>query len=450
VHLTRLALTDFRSYVSADLTLEAGVTTLIGPNGEGKTNLAEAIGYVATLGSHRVATDTPLVRQGAERAIVRSAIASGRGNALIEIEINPGRANRVRLNRTPLPRAREILGVLRTVLFAPEDLSLVKGDPGERRRFLDDLLVASAPRYAAVRSDYERIVRQRTALLKSAGARVSRGGRVAASSLSAAAADAPSGGPPPARSGTGSAASAMAATLDAWDDQLARVGAELVAGRLSLVRALRPHVEAAYAAVSGDRGPAGIAYRASFTLPVPVDPGQEVDPGQGVDPAQEVDTAQEDDAPGGSAASGGADAGPMGSMGAKGAALETAMREALQQARPGELERGVCLVGPHRDELELRVGELPARGYASHGESWSLALALRLAAFELLRADGEDPVLILDDVFAELDAGRRDRLAILVAGAEQVIVTAAVPADVPAALKGVSYAVGGGTITRGG
>jgi len=249
VHLTRLALTDFRSYASADLTLEAGVTTLIGPNGEGKTNLAEAIGYVATLGSHRVATDTPLVRQGAERAIVRSAIASGRGNALIEIEINPGRANRVRLNRTPLPRAREILGVLRTVLFAPEDLSLVKGDPGERRRFLDDLLVATAPRYAAVRSDYERIVRQRTALLKSAGARVSRGGRVAASSVSTASAAAPSGGPPSARSGTGSAASAIAATLDAWDDQLARVGTELVAGRLSLVRALRPHVEAAYAAV---------------------------------------------------------------------------------------------------------------------------------------------------------------------------------------------------------
>jgi DNA replication and repair protein RecF len=438
VHLTRLALTDFRSYASADLTLEAGVTTLIGPNGEGKTNLAEAIGYVATLGSHRVATDTPLVRQGAERAIVRSAIASGRGNALIEIEINPGRANRVRLNRTPLPRAREILGVLRTVLFAPEDLSLVKGDPGERRRFLDDLLVATAPRYAAVRSDYERIVRQRTALLKSAGARVSRGGRVAASSVSTASAAAPSGGPPSARSGTGSAASAIAATLDAWDDQLARVGTELVAGRLSLVRALRPHVEAAYAAVSGDRGPAGIAYRPSFALPAP------------------VDTAQEDDAPGDSAAPGGpggpaaAEMGSMGSTGGKGAALETAMREALQQARPGELERGVCLVGPHRDELELRVGELPARGYASHGESWSLALALRLAAFELLRADGEDPVLILDDVFAELDAGRRDRLAILVAGAEQVIVTAAVPADVPAALKGISYEVGGGTITRGG
>jgi DNA replication and repair protein RecF len=406
VHLTRLALADFRSYASADLMLEPGVTTLSGPNGEGKTNLAEAIGYVATLASHRVATDAPLVRQGAERAIVRAAIASGRGNALIEIEVNPGRANRVRLNRAPLPRAREILGVLRTVLFAPEDLALVKGDPGERRRFLDDLLVATAPRYAGVRSDYERIVRQRTALLKSAGTRVARG-RAAASSGSASGGV---GGPVP---------PSMAATLDAWDDQLARVGAELLAGRLSLVRALRPHVEAAYAAVSGDRGPAGIAYRPSFTLPVPGDTAHVAGDGEaGTD--------------------------------RNGADIEAAMRDALQQARPGELERGVCLVGPHRDELELRVGELPARGYASQGESWSLALALRLAAYELLRADGEDPVLILDDVFAELDAGRRDRLALLVAGAEQVIVTAAVPADVPATLKGISYDVGGGTITRAG
>jgi DNA replication and repair protein RecF len=386
VHLTRLALTDFRSYATADLLLEPGVTTLTGPNGEGKTNLAEAIGYVATLGSHRVATDAPLVRQGADRAIIRAAVASARGSSLVEIEVNPGRANRVRLNRAPLPRPREILGVLRTVLFAPEDLALVKGDPGERRRLLDDLLVAMAPRYAAVRSDYERVVRQRTALLKSAGARAHRG-RPSGTSGGAAAAGLPG---------------AMAATLDAWDDQLARAGAEMIAGRLALVRSLRPHVEAAYAAVSGDRGPAGIAYRSSFPLP-------------------EDDTG-----------------------------LEAVMREALAQARPGELERGVCLVGPHRDELELRVGELPARGYASHGESWSLALALRLAAYELLRRDGEDPVLILDDVFAELDTGRRDRLASLVAGAEQVVVTAAVAADVPAALTGAKFDVAGGVITRAG
>ncbi len=414
MHLTRLALTDFRSYASADLVLTPGVTILNGPNGEGKTNLAEAIGYVATLGSHRVATDAPLVRQGADRAIIRAAVSSDRGNALIEIELNPGRANRVRLNRGPLPRPREILGVLRTVLFAPEDLALVKGDPGERRRFLDELLVATAPRYAAVRTDYERVVRQRTALLKSAGARMARGRSTASS---------PPAGPP---AGSGTPASgaralpaAMDATLDAWDDQLARAGTQLLTGRLALVRALRPHVEAAYAAVSGDRGPAGITYRPSFTLP-----GLDGAPG-GLDAADAGTDEKEGD-------------------------IEAAMRDALQQARPTELERGVCLVGPHRDELELRVGELPARGYASHGESWSLALALRLAAYELLRADGDDPVLILDDVFAELDTGRRDRLAGLVAGAEQVIVTAAVPADVPASLAGARYDVSGGVIARAG
>ena len=392
VHLTRLALTDFRSYASADLMLAPGVTTLSGPNGEGKTNLAEAIGYVATLGSHRVATDGPLVRQGADRAILRAAVTSARGNALVEIEVNPGRANRVRLNRAPLPRPREILGVLRAVLFAPEDLALVKGDPGERRRFLDDLLVATAPRYAAVRTDYERVVRQRTALLKSAAARMPRGRP---------------GGP-----AAGTLPEAMAATLEAWDDQLARAGAELLTARLSLVRALRPHIAAAYAAVSGDRGPAGVTYRSSFPL------------------AALDGAAGQDEVAG------------------KSTDIEVAMREALQQARPQELERGVCLIGPHRDELELRVGDLPARGYASHGESWSLALALRLAAYELLRVDGDDPVLILDDVFAELDTGRRDRLAALVGGAEQVVVTAAVPADVPAGLTGARYDVGNGKITR--
>jgi DNA replication and repair protein RecF len=372
--------------------LAPGVTTLSGPNGEGKTNLAEAIGYVATLGSHRVATDGPLVRQGADRAILRAAVTSAQGNALVEIEVNPGRANRVRLNRAPLPRPREILGVLRAVLFAPEDLALVKGDPGERRRFLDDLLVATAPRYAAVRTDYERVVRQRTALLKSAATRMPRGRP---------------GGP-----AAGTLLEAMAATLEAWDDQLARAGAELLTARLSLVRALRPHIAAAYAAVSGDRGPADVTYRSSFPLAA-------LDGAAGHDGVAEKSTD-----------------------------IEVAMREALQQARPQELERGVCLIGPHRDELELRVGDLPARGYASHGESWSLALALRLAAYELLRVDGDDPVLILDDVFAELDAGRRDRLAALVGEAEQVVVTAAVLVDVPVGLTGARYDVANGKITR--
>jgi DNA replication and repair protein RecF len=391
VHLTRLALTDFRSYPELSIELGPGVTTFSGPNGEGKTNLVEAIGYLATLGSHRVATDAPMVRHGAERAVLRAAVTGAQGSALVEMELNPGRANRVRLNRAPMPRPRDILGTLRTVLFAPEDLALVKGDPGERRRFLDELLVATAPRYAGVRADYERVLRQRTALLKSAGAK----GHL-----------------------RGTAREAMTATLDAWDGQLARAAAPLLAGRMRLVAALRPHVAAAYEAVSGD--PAGqgsaMSYRCSASDDgVPAD-GVPAGPG----PADDV------------------------------AGLEAVMLKALAGVRASELDRGVCLIGPHRDELELSIGSLPARGYASHGESWSLALALRLASFALLREGREDPVLILDDVFAELDAGRRDRLAALVAGGEQVLITAAVPADVPGVLTGARFNVSAGAVSRAG
>jgi DNA replication and repair protein RecF len=372
VHLTRLALTDFRSYAAADVRLEPGVTTFTGLNGQGKTNLVEAACYVATFGSHRVAADAPLVRHGAERAIIRAAITGGGRDSLVEIEVNPGRANRVRLNRAPLPRPREALGVLRCVLFAPEDLSVVKGDPDQRRRYLDDLLVATRPRYAGVRSDYERIVRQRSALLKSARA---RGGGL------------PRG-------------------LEVWDDQLIAVGAELTAARIDLVRAIRPLVARAYSAVSGSASDTTMRYRQSFRPESEPEPEREL--------------------------------------------LAAAIREALAGSRRAELERAVCLVGPHRDELDLRIGDLPARGYASHGESWSMALALRLAAFEVLRADGEDPVLILDDVFAELDAGRRSRLAELVSGADQVLVTAAVGADVPPELSGRRFTVADGVITDDG
>ena len=371
MHLTRLALTDFRCYPAVDLSLGPGVSTLIGQNGQGKTNLVEAAGYVATLGSHRVSSDAPLVRQGTERAILRAAITSAERDSLVEIEINPGRANRARVNRVAVPRPRQVLGILRTVLFAPEDLALVKGDPDQRRRYLDELLVTAAPRYAAVRSDYERVVKQRTALLKSARAhRLPEG------------------------------------ALETWDEHLVRSGVELLAGRLGLTATLRPLVAKAYAAVSGEDGAAGINYRQ-----------------RGVD--QEGDAADPE-------------------------VLAARLRDALARSRSEELDRGVCLVGPHRDDLELTIGPLPARGYASHGESWSMALALRLAAYELLRADGEDPVLLLDDVFAELDTARRDRLARLVAGAEQVLVTAAVPADVPASLSGTRFDVAEGVVSRAG
>ena len=391
MHLTRLALTDFRSYGELSIDLAPGVTTFSGPNGEGKTNLVEAVAYLATLGSHRVATDAPLVRRGADRAVLRAAVTGAQGRSLVEVEVNPGRANRVRLNRAPMPRPRDILGALRTVLFAPEDLALVKGDPGERRRFLDELLVATAPRYAGVRADYERVLRQRTALLKSAGAK----GHL-----------------------RGPAREAMTATLDTWDGQLARTGAALLAGRMRLVAALRPHVAAAYEAVSG--GPAvqssAMSYRCSIAD----------EPGPGSAGADEPEAGLPDDAAG----------------------LEAIMLKALAGVRASELDRGVCLVGPHRDELALSIGGLPARGYASHGESWSLALALRLASFALLREGREDPVLLLDDVFAELDTGRRDRLAGLVADGEQVLITAAVPADVPAVLAGPRFNVSAGVISR--
>ena len=371
MYLARLALTDFRGYAAAEVALEPGVTTFTGPNGAGKTNLVEAAYYVATFGSHRVASDAALIRSGADRAILRATVRSQDRDSLVEIELNQGRANRVRLNRAPLSRPRDALGTLRCVLFAPEDLSIVKGDPAERRRYLDDLLVASRPRYAAIRSDYERVVRQRSALLKSARA----AGR-----------NNPAG-------------------LDIWDEQLVAHGAELTRGRLLLTAALRPMVTARYQDVSGDARDASISYRMGSERSGVYDPDPE--------PAK----------------------------------LAQTMRDSLERLHRAELERGVCLVGPHRDELELRIGELPARGYASHGESWSLALALRLTSFGLLRTDGEDPVLMLDDVFAELDAGRRDRLAELAGDAEQVLVTAAVAEDVPASLAGARFRVANGVIT---
>ena len=390
MHLTRLSLTDFRSYREADVTLGPGVTTFQGANGQGKTNLVEAAGYLATFGSHRVATDAPLIRQGTDRAILRGLVSGAGRDTLLEIEINAGRANRVRLNRAPAPRPREVLGVLRCVLFAPEDIAVVKGDPDQRRRYLDDLLVAMRPRYAGVRADYERVLRQRTALLKSAKAR----------------------------------GAVPAGTLEVWDDHLVTAGVQLTAGRLRLVRELRPLVAACYSSVSGTERDTGLSYRMSAAAgPGAGAPGAG-DLGDGA-PTTELGLDPEPDPD----------------------KLALTLREALAARRRAELERAVCLVGPHRDELELRIGGLPARGYASHGESWSLALALRLAAYQLLRAGGEDPVLMLDDVFAELDSGRRDRLAELVRDAEQVLVTAAVPEDVPPGLAGARFRVADGVIS---
>ncbi len=376
MYVRHLSLVDFRSWATAQWPLEPGANILIGRNGAGKTNLVEALGYLATLSSHRVPTDAPLIRRGCERAVVRAAVVSAGRELMLEVEITPGRTNRARINRAPVARARDMVGVFRTVLFAPEDLSLVRGDPSERRRYLDGILIMRTPRLAGVRSDYDRVLKQRSALLKSAGSRWSRAG----TDLS---------------------------TLDVWDEHLAAAGAALLLARLQLVDEMTAHVVAAYADLAPDSEPVDLAYRSSLGDALP-----DALPGSG---RTEAD-------------------------------LHKALLTEMIRLRPQELDRGVCLVGPHRDDLDVRLGPGPARGYASQGESWSLALALKLGGFSLLRSDGVDPVLVLDDVFAELDAARRDRLTELVADADQVLITAAVSDDVPVELAGSRHLVADGMI----
>ena len=389
MYVRHLSVSNFRSYESAELPLSPGITTLVGLNGQGKTNLVEAIGYLATLSSHRVANDQPLVRFGASQAVIRGVVVRDGRETLVELELNPGRANRARLGRSPMQRPREVLGTLRTVLFAPEDLALVKGDPSERRRFLDELLVARQPRWAGVRSDYDKVLRQRNALLKSAAPVLRRGTRYR---------------PRPAEEAGDDARAAALHTLDIWNDHLATVGSQLLYARLRLLRDLGPYLSKAYDEVSTGQSDARVSYKSSLREEVAASIA-----------AGEVPEAEE---------------------------LRAQILAALEEARPREVERGVSLVGPHRDDVVLTLGELPAKGYASHGESWSFALGLKLAAYQLLRHDlGEDPVLILDDVFAELDSGRRERLATMIADCEQVLITAAVDEDVPSSLAGQEYAV---------
>lgn len=352
-----LGLRDFRSWAHAELELQPGRTVFIGPNGYGKTNLIEALWYSSVLASHRVATDAPLVRSGSPRAVISTIVVNEGRECAVDLEIASGRANKARLNRSPVRSTREVVGVLRAVLFAPEDLALVRGDPMDRRRYLDDLATLRRPRIAAVRADYDKVLRQRTALLKTAAAARQRGDH------------------------------GLLETLDVWDGRLAAHGAELMAARIDLVNEVAPEVAKAYQLLAPGPRAASIGYRASIDL--------------GGEGQADADF------------------------------LEAALLAALSQRRNAELERGVCLVGPHRDDLELQLGDQPAKGFASHGESWSLALALRLAAYELLRGEGSDPVLLLDDVFAELDAARRRALAAVAGSAEQVLVTAAVAADIP-------------------
>jgi DNA replication and repair protein RecF len=357
VYVRHLGLRDFRSWAHTDLELTPGRSVFVGPNGYGKTNLVEALWYSSTLGSHRVATDAPLVRVGSSQAVVSTIVVNDGRECAVDLEISVGRANKARLNRSPVRSPREVIGVLRAVLFAPEDLGLIRGDPVDRRRYLDDLATLRRPRIGAVRADYEKVLRQRTALLKTASGARFRGDRGALD------------------------------TLDVWDGHLATHGAELMAARIHLVDELAPEVQKSYQLLAPGSRQATIAYRANVDV-------------------SSVDRTDVE-------------------------SLRAALLEQMSQRRDAELERGVCLVGPHRDDLELRLGEQPAKGFASHGESWSMALALRLGAYELLRAEGGDPVLLLDDVFAELDTARREALAAAVSSAEQVLVTAAVVDDVP-------------------
>ncbi|MGY1708906.1 DNA replication/repair protein RecF [Geodermatophilus sp. SYSU D00758] len=375
MYVRHLQLVSFRNWDRVDLALQPGPTVVVGRNGEGKTNLVEAVGYLATMGSHRVSGDAPLVRQGAAQAVVRAALRREDRELLVEVEINPGRANRVRVNRAPLPRPRELLGLVKSVLFAPEDLVLVRGDPAERRRFLDDLLVSRTPRLAGVRSDYDRVLKQRNALLKTA--RLARGKAIE--------------------------------TLDVWDGHLTDLGGQLLAARLRLVADLSPHVARAYAQVAGaDAARAALGY--ASTVPAAGD-GTPLPEGAALPDA---------------------------------ATLTAALAARIAERRADEVDRGMTLVGPHRDDLVISLGALPAKGFASHGESWSLALALKLGCFALLRADGDEPVLVLDDVFATLDTDRRTALAAVARGAEQTLITAAVLEDVPVELRRTVVQVAGG------
>ncbi|HEX6366357.1 MAG TPA: DNA replication/repair protein RecF [Agromyces sp.] len=371
MHVARLSLTDYRNYERAEISLEPGATVFVGRNGQGKTNLVEAIGYLSTLGSHRVSGDQALIRAGSDAAIIRALLAHGDRELLIEVQLNRQGANRAQLNRAPV-KTRELPRYAHTVLFAPEDLAIVRGEPSVRRRMLDELLVQRTPRLAGVMTDYERVLKQRNSLLKSARAR--------------------------------GLAAAQLPTLEIWDERLVSLGSELIDQRVALIRELAaPLAEAYRAIVDADHSPE-------------LHPLLSID---GADPEGTIDGFETPASPAPQLAD------PSG----------TAARfaEALRVLRPKELERGVTLAGPHRDDVVLVLNSLPAKGYASHGESWSFALALRLASADLLRRDSStgDPVLVLDDVFAELDRLRRDRLATAIGGFEQVLVTAAVLEDVP-------------------
>ena len=362
MRINKLELTNFRSYPSLNLELSSGVITFIGDNGSGKTNIAESLIYLAFLSSHRVANNTPLITLGSQQAVIRAEIERDQRVLQVDLEINASKANRARLNSNPTRSQREILGACQIVYFSPEDLDLVRGDPGGRRDFLDHLLITRSPRLAGVIADYERVVKQRNALLKT-------------------------------RASTNA--------LVPWNEQLINFGAQLTAERISLVEALNPWVNKNYANLNEVK-PASISYKSST---------------EGV--SREVPNNVE------------------------------VFAKRLEEVAYQEIERGVSLVGPHRDDLHLQIGDFPAKGYASHGESWSMAISLRIGSFNLLKHEGAEPILILDDVFAELDTSRRKQLMSATQLAEQTIITAAVESDLPAELLTQKFYVTPGVVKKG-
>ena len=385
----RLNLTDFRNYASADVGFAEGANLIVGSNGQGKTNLVEALGYLSTLGSHRVSTDHAMIRQGSDAAIVRAQLRHDERRMLVELQLNRAAANRAQVNRSPI-KVRELPRYFSSVLFAPEDLALIRGEPSGRRRFLDELLVLRSPRLTGVFADYDRVLRQRNSLLKSA-----RSSGVKEQQLT---------------------------TLDIWDERLVVLGAEIIVARADLVGALLPEVQAAYISVAGDDHHAELTNSLSIF-------------GGGSEPGEDTGGRVDDSAMA---------AAELLTI----VEAEVAFRTRLAAIRRSELERGVTLVGPHRDDLILGLNGMPARGYASHGESWSFALSLKLASAELLRRESSlgDPVLILDDVFAELDEHRRSRLAEAVDGFSQVLITDAVFDEVPRELAGNTVYIAAGTV----
>jgi DNA replication and repair protein RecF len=383
----RVRLTNFRNYNNAQVELSPGVNLLHGSNGQGKTNLVEAINCFASLSSHRVAGTTPLIKQGEQTAIISIELAHEDRELLLEFELNADSPNRARLNKSPVAKSKDILGYLNSVIFAPEDLDIVKRDPTNRRAFIDQLIVQFTPRMLGVYSDYERVLKQRNTLLKSARA-------------------------------TGTKGDALS-TLSAWDESLVKLGSEIISARVVIAEKLTPGLIANYQAIAKSNNEPRMFIKSSILGSTAADPDESEDP-------EYLETPNRDQ-------------------------IEQLFREKLERLRPKELERGITLVGPHRDDLVLILGSLPAKGYASHGESWSYALALRLASLEILKAESRlgDPILILDDVFAELDADRRTKLAQLVQGNEQVIITAAVIEDVPETLVAKRFSVVSGEITNG-